>query len=126
MSNVTGPRSLGVEMALSADEIRLLNEIAWRTAAEDPAYTRRLLSYDGGESCRRCRKALRAARRAGSRSASGNGGQGFVLRLLRRRGPSLWSLGLLIPVALIGIFLLLVAGAASAVALFSAAFVSAG
>jgi hypothetical protein len=106
-------------MALSANEIRVLDEIAWRTAAEDPAYARRLLSYDGGESCRRCRKALRAARRA----ASGDTGR---RRFGHRGGPSLWSLGLLIPVVLIGFFLLVVAGAASAVALYGAAFVYGG
>jgi hypothetical protein len=52
--------ALGVEMALSADEIRVLNEIARGTAGEDPAYTRRMMSYGRsrhGGSRRRGRKA---------------------------------------------------------------------
>jgi hypothetical protein len=106
-------------MALSADELRVLDEIARRTAAEDPAHARRLLSYDGGESCRRCRRAHRAARRAAS---EGGGRRWFA----RRGGPSLRSLGLLVPVVLIGIFLLAVAGAASVVALHGAAFAYGG
>jgi hypothetical protein len=47
-------------MALSADEIRVLNEIARGTAGEDPAYARRMMSYGrskGGGSRRRGRKA---------------------------------------------------------------------
>ncbi|GLZ06706.1 hypothetical protein Acsp03_41720 [Actinomadura sp. NBRC 104412] len=42
-------------MGLSADELRVLNEMAMRTAEEDPAYTRRMMSYDRPKGVRRPR-----------------------------------------------------------------------
>jgi hypothetical protein len=49
-------------MPLSADEIRALNEIARRTAEEDPHYVRRLMTYGGRKRGERRREQRRARR----------------------------------------------------------------
>ena len=55
-------------MGLSADELRVLNEMAMRTAEEDPAYTRRMMSYERPKGVRRPRSEIRDRARARRRS----------------------------------------------------------
>jgi hypothetical protein len=101
-------------MALSHDEIHVLNEIARGTAEEDPAYTRRMMTYERPKGARRSRAGSRRTRRAGRRPARVNLPV-YVpsdMRTVHSPRPLLPTLllGLFLIVALLAVFGVLVRG----------------